>query len=210
DRAVDVADDPRRARHRGDFHGAIEAAGLCRVDRDDLRGASLDDLDRVVRVPRAFVGHYRHVDRARDLRAPRDALHRLLEVDQVVTVHAPERIHRVARRALALIGVATERDAGSHSFADAADHLHVAFGIDTDLDLDRADAFVRDLGALPLGLVEADEPDRMRHRNAPSARAAEEAMHRQPALPPGEIIGREFDRGLGIRVALDGEVHARL
>ena len=80
DRAVDVADDAGGAAHRGDLHGAIKPAGLGRVDRDDLGGALLDDLDHVVRVPGELVGHHRRVDGARHFGDALDALDRLLDI----------------------------------------------------------------------------------------------------------------------------------
>ena len=50
----------------------------------------------------------------------------------------------------------------------------------------------------------------MRDRDAAPAGAAEQAMHRKAALLAGEIIGRELDRRLGVGIALDGAIHARM
>ncbi len=98
----------------------------------------------------------------------------------------------------------------AHGLADPPHHLDVAVRIDADLDLDGADAFLRDLRDLALGLREIHQPDRMGDRNAPAAGAAEQAMHGKAALPAGEIIGREFDGGLGVGIALDGAIHPRM
>ena len=140
DRTVDVADDAGGARHGRHFHRAIEPARLGGVDRHDLRGPLLDDLDHIVRIPGALVSHHRRVDGASDLGEPLDAFDRLLEIDQIVLLHAAERLDCLARRLVALVGVAAQRDAGSHRLADAPHHLDIAVGIDTDLDLDGADA----------------------------------------------------------------------
>src|SRR5262245_35751932 len=136
DRAVDVADEASGARHRGDLHGAVEAAGLGGVDRYDLRRALLDDFDHVMRVPRAFIRHHRRVDRARDLGQARDAFDRLLEIDEIAALHAPIGADRLAWRAVALVGIDAQRDAGADSIADAPHHIDIAVGIDADLDLD--------------------------------------------------------------------------
>ena len=82
-----------------------------------------------------------------------------------------ERLDRLAWRLVALVGVAAERDAWPHGFADAPHHLDVAVGIDADLDLDGADPLLGDLRNLALGLLEAEKPDEcvtgMRRRTAP-------------------------------------------
>jgi hypothetical protein len=103
-----------------------------------------------------------------------------------------------------------QRDAGADGLANASDHLDVAVRIDADLDLDRADTLGGDLRHLAFGLLESDEPDRMGHRDAPADRSPQQPVHRKPALPSREVIGRELDRRLGIRIALDGAVHPRM
>ena len=135
---------------------------------------------------------------------------RLLEIDEVVLLHAPEGLDRLARRLVALVGVAAERNARPDGLADPPHHLDVAVRIDADLDLDGADAFLRDLRDLALGLREVHQPDRMGDRDAPPARAAEQTMHRKAALLAGEVVGRELDGGLGVGIALDGAIHARM
>src|SRR5271163_1918781 len=83
---------------------------LGRIDRHDLRRALLDDLDHVMGIPRAFVCHHRRIDRACHLGQPRDALHRLLEIDEVAARHALEGPDRFRRRRIALVGVDAQRD----------------------------------------------------------------------------------------------------
>ena len=61
-----------------------------------------------------------------------------------------------------------------------------------------------------LGLVGTNQADRMGDGNAPAHRPAEQAVHRQPPLAAGKIIGGEFHGRLGIGVALDAAIHARM
>src|SRR5262245_54114001 len=109
---------------------------------------------------------------------------------------------------VALVGVDAERDTRSHRRADPAHHLDVALRLDADLDLDGADAFGRDLGGLALPVLDRHQADRVRDRNRLAHRPAQEIAHRNTAYPAGEIVGGDVHRGLGVRVALDGRVHA--
>ena len=118
DRAVDVADDAGGAAHRAHLHRLVEAAGLGRVDRDDLRGVLFDDLDHVVRVPGGLVGHDRR-DRwrgrlARSARSPSPAVRRRSGRP------IPSRgwFGWPARRLVAFVGIDTELDLRSGRFAD--------------------------------------------------------------------------------------------
>ena len=71
---------------------------------------------------------------------------------------------------------------GPDGFANPPHHVDVAVRIDADLDLDGADALLRNLRDFALRLFGANQSDRMGDRNAPAHRAAEQAMHRQPPL----------------------------
>src|SRR5690606_29457679 len=93
---------------------------------------------------------------------------------------------------------------------DAPHDLDVAVGIDTDLDLDGADAFTHHLRHFALGFFEAQQSDRMRDRDALTHRTAEQPINWESPLPAGEIVGGEFHRGLRVGVALDDAVHARV
>ena len=146
-------------------HGAIKPARLGGVDRDDLRGSPLDDLDHVVRVPGALVGHDRGVDRARDLRHPRNAVHRLLSVDQVEGFHLADGLDRLAGRLVALVCIDAERDLGPDRRADAPYHLDVASRLDADLDLDGLDALGRDLRGFALASLDLHQADGMGDRH---------------------------------------------
>src|ERR1700736_2725417 len=61
------------ARDRGNFHGAIKATGFGRIKRDDLCRALFDDLNDVVRVPCALVGHHGRIDGTGHFGKPSDA-----------------------------------------------------------------------------------------------------------------------------------------
>ncbi len=163
-----------------------------------------------MRVPGALVRHHRRVDGARDFGEMLDAFDRLFEIDQIVFLHAPVGADRLGGGAVALVGVAAQRDAWPDRFADPAYHLDIAVGIDADLDLDRADTLARDLRDLALRFLEAEKSDGVGDGNFPSHRAAQKTMHRQAPLPARKIIGRELDRRLGVRIALDDAVHTRM
>src|SRR5262249_8355054 len=154
---------------------------------DDLRRAFLDDLNHIVRVPCAFIGHDWSVDRARHLREALDALDRLLEIDEIETLHTPECLDRFSRCLVTLVGIATQRNARAHGLTDPPDHVDIAIRINPDLDLDRADTFLCDLRDLTLGLGEVHQPDRMGDRYLAPAGAAEQAVNREIALLAGEI-----------------------
>ena len=89
-------------------------------------------------------------------------------------------------------------------------HVDVAVRIDADLDLDGADALLCNLRDFPLRFFGANQSDRMGDRNAPAHCPAEQAMHRQPPLAAGKIIGGEFHGRFGIGIALDAAIHARV
>src|SRR5260221_1379897 len=141
DGAVDVADDARRPRHRCDLHGAEQAARFGGVDRHDLRGALFDDLDHVMRVPRALVGHYGSIDRTGHLGQAVDALDRLFEIADLGAGHSAEGADRLGRRGIALVGIDAQRDLRPDSVTYTQHHFDIAVGIDPDLDLEGADAF---------------------------------------------------------------------
>src|SRR5262249_7588493 len=208
--AVDVVDDTRRAGACREFHGMIEATGLGGVERDNLCCAFLDDLDHVVRVPCAFVGHDGNVDRPRHFREPLDALNRLLEIKEIVSLHTPEGFDRLSRRLIALIGIATQRNARAHGLANPPYHIDIAIRIDPDLDLDRADTFLRDQRDLALGIREVHQPDRMGDRDPASAGATQQAVNWKTALLASEIIGGKFDGCFRIGIAFDCAIHPRM
>src|SRR5262249_58973788 len=133
---------------------AIKAARLGRIEGHNLGCTLFDDLDDIVRIPGAFVGHHRSVDRARHLGKTFDTLDRLFEVDEVVSLHAAEGPDRLARRPVALVGVAAERHACAHGLANPANHVDVAVAIDPDFDLDGPDSLFRNLRDLALRLGE--------------------------------------------------------
>src|ERR1700693_3570193 len=78
-----------RSRNRGNFHGAIKATGLGRIKRDDLCRALVDDLNDVVRVPCALVGHPGCIDGTSHLGETRNPFDRLLEIDEIEPLHTP-------------------------------------------------------------------------------------------------------------------------
>src|SRR5260370_1370761 len=94
--------------------------------------------------------------------------------------------------------------------ANAGNHLDVAVGVDTHLDLYGADALGDNLRGLVLGLPEAHKTDRMSDRNATPDRAPQKPMHRKTALLAGEIVGCKFDGCFGVGEAFDGMVHPRM
>ena len=111
-------------------------------------------------------------------------------------------------RLVAFVGVDAERHVRPDRGADAPHHLDVALRIDADLDLDRADALGRDLRGLALALLDGHQADRMGDRDRVAHRAAEQHVDRHAAGAAGEIVGRDVDRRLRVRIALDGGVHA--
>jgi hypothetical protein len=64
----------------------------------------LDDLEHVMGVPRALVGHYRRIDGARHLGEALDAFNRLLEIGDGCPRHAAEGADRLGGRRIALVG----------------------------------------------------------------------------------------------------------
>ena len=136
-------------------------------------------------VPGAFIGHYRRVDRARDFCQSLDTLHRLLEIDQIVSLHAAKRANGLPDCAVALIGIDTELNCRADRLPDPAYQFDIAIRLDTDLDLDGANAFAHCLRRLALRFLKADEADGVRDRNLPAERAAKEPMHGEAALLAG-------------------------
>ena len=113
-------------------------------------------------------------------------------------------------RRVAVVGVDAQIDAVAGDGAHAAHHLDVAPGIDADLDFDRPDAFLDDLRHLLLGLLEIDEADGMGHGNGVARPAAQQGGHGDAELAAGQVVGGELDGGLGVGIAFDGPVHARV
>jgi hypothetical protein len=134
----------------------------------------------------------------------------LLEIDEVVSLHAPECFDRLARCLVALVGIATQRNARAHGIANPPNHVDIAIRIDPDFDFDRADTFLRDLCDLALGLGEVHQPDRMGDRDPASAGAAKEAINRKTALLASEIISGKFDSGFRVGIAFDCPIHPRM
>jgi hypothetical protein len=94
--------------------------------------------------------------------------------------------------------------------ANPPNHVDIAIRIDPDLDLDRADTFLRDLRDLALGLGEVHQPDRMGDRDPASAGAAEQAVNRKTALLASKIIRGKFHGGFRVGIAFDCAVHSRM
>src|SRR5579871_2590068 len=181
-RSIDIANDARSPRNRRYLHGAIEPTGLGGVDRDDLCRALLDDLNHVVRIPGALIGHHRHIDRTRDLCQPLDTFHGLLEIDQIALLHAAKCADSLADGAIALICVDAERDVRADRVPDPTHHFDVAIWFHTYFDFDRANAFACRLRRFALRFLEPDETDGMSYGNFAAQRPTKEAMDRKVAL----------------------------
>ena len=209
-RAVDVARQRGRARHREQALGAREAARLGVVDRKHLRGVQPHDLEHVLGGPGALVGHDRDVDARADLRHRAQALDRLLGIDEVVFLHRGDRAHGLAPGAVALVGVDPDLAGAADRLAHRRDHRDVALGLDADLDLDGGDALGDHLGGLARGGIGVHDPDAVRDLGAVANLAAEELIDRHAVDLADGIVQRDVDRRLGIGIAAQGPVHARV
>ena len=96
-------------------------------------------------IPCAFVRHHWRINRARNFGETLDTLDWLLEIDELEALHAPIGADRLPGRAVSLVGVDAQRDAGPDGLADTPYHVHITIGIDADLNLDGADSFLCDL-----------------------------------------------------------------
>ena len=139
-----------------------------------------------------------------------DTGHRLLDVDQALLLHLANDLNRLAGAAVAAVRIGTDVDVGTHRLANAAHQLHVACRFDPDLELYRAHALADHLPHLLHPLVDRDQPDGMGDGDAIAHLAAEQLVDGYAPTAAGEIVRSELHRRLGVRVALDHGVHARV
>ena len=148
------------------------------------------------------------IDR-RDLRHLAEIVrhHRLFEKVDTGALHAAH-VFDGFRGAETLISVRRYNHAATEHLANGARALRIlGRGVDADLDLEHGKTRSLLLGRLVEIALEAAAADHAEQRHAAAHFRPQQRMHRRAAGAAGNVVQRDFDRGLGAVIAVHAAVH---
>ncbi len=209
-RAIDVALKTSGLRYGRNLFRLEQTAGFGRVKGNDIRGLLPNDLQRILRGPGAFVCHDRSIHSPRHLSHRFDPLHGLFHVGNAIFFHGLDGAYRGLYRGVALIGVHSNLNPIAHCLPDLSYELHISFGLDTALQLDRFYPLVLYLERFLYGFVDLHKTDAVGHWDSLPITTAEQLISRHAERLSSNIVKGHVDGGLAVWIAFDRLIHKRV